>query len=78
MSLLELAGMYTPDITKQEFYIVFPAVERKLKQIVKREGDADGERLSPAYIAQLFAEQVESERVFRACIMAAHKERVYI
>lgn len=76
MSLLELAGMYTPDITKQEFYIAFPAAMRKLKQIVKREGA--GERLSPAYIAQLIAEQVEGERVFRACIMAAHKERVYI
>ncbi|MCD7891567.1 MAG: hypothetical protein LUG26_07480 [Ruminococcus sp.] len=35
---------------------------RKLKLIIEREGDLDGERRKPYYIAQLIAEAVRSDR----------------
>lgn len=36
--------------------------ERKLKGIIEREGDGDGERRKPYYLAQLIAETVRSDR----------------
>ena len=35
--------------------------ERKLKGIIEREGDGDGERRKPYYLAQLIAETVRSD-----------------
>lgn len=36
--------------------------KRKLARIIEREGDSDGERRKPYYLAQLIAEAVRSER----------------
>lgn len=36
--------------------------ERKLKGIIEREGDADGARREPWYLAQLIAETVKGSR----------------
>ena len=36
--------------------------EHKLKKIIEREGDADGARREPWYLAQLIAETVRSNR----------------
>lgn len=36
--------------------------ERKLKNIINREGDGTGERRKPYYLAQLIAEAVRSDR----------------
>ncbi len=39
--------------------------ERKLASIIDREGDADGARRQPDYLAQLIAETVRSNRLSR-------------
>ena len=42
---------------------------RKLHRIIEREGDAGGERLTPAYFLQLLKEEIrqeEYERIFSA------------
>lgn len=39
--------------------------ERKLKGIIEREGDGDGMRREPWYLAQLIAETVSGERFSR-------------
>ena len=39
--------------------------ERKLKRIIDREGDADGARREPWYLAQLIAETVRGQPFFR-------------
>ena len=36
--------------------------KRKLARIIEREGDGDGERRKPCYLAQLIAEAVRAER----------------
>ena len=43
--------------------------KRKLARIIEREGDADGERLKPYYLAQLVAEAVTAERFSNYCNM---------
>lgn len=42
-----------------------PEAERKLGRIIEREGDADGARREPWYLAQLIAEAVISDRLTR-------------
>lgn len=42
--------------------------ERKLKRIIEREGDCEGKRLRPEYLAQLIAEAVKSSRFSRFTI----------
>lgn len=37
--------------------------ERKLKGIIEREGDGDGARRQPWYLAQLIAETVQGSRI---------------
>lgn len=37
--------------------------KRKLARIIEREGDGDGERRKPYYLAQLIAEAVRAERI---------------
>lgn len=39
--------------------------EQKLKSIINREGDGNGERRKPYYMAQLIAEAVRSNRFFK-------------
>lgn len=40
---------------------------RKLGWIISREGDADGERLKPYYLAQLIAEAIKSDFLTKEC-----------
>lgn len=49
-------------VTGREIADALPLAMSKLERIVAREGDADGERLKPYYIAQLVAEQIISAR----------------
>ncbi len=46
------------NVTGREIAEALPLAMNKLERIVAREGDADGERLKPYYIAQLVAEQI--------------------
>lgn len=42
-----------------------PSAQEKLKRIIKREGDANGERLKAYYIAQLVVEAIEQSAMER-------------
>ena len=42
-----------------------PVALRKLDLIIKREGDADGARIEPKYLAMLIAEVLRSQRIQR-------------
>ncbi len=49
-----------------ELQEAFSRAARKLKRIIKREGDASGERLKPYYLHQLILEelaQMDAERL---------------
>lgn len=48
------------EISRELFEMELPAAMRKLEWIISREGDADGERAKPYYIAQLVAEIIQS------------------
>lgn len=52
-------------IGPQEYLEAKASAERKLDWIISREGDADGERRKPYYIAQLIAEAVGAKRLSR-------------
>lgn len=57
-----LAGMYLEaEISLELFEAELPQAMRKLEWIISREGDADGERLKPYYIAQLVAETIRAD-----------------
>ena len=44
------------------FYVKkLETVSQKLQWIISREGDADGQRLKPHYIAQLISEEIKAE-----------------
>lgn len=49
-------------VTGREIVTALPLAMDKLERIIAREGDDDGERLKPYYIAQLVAEQIRSDR----------------
>lgn len=51
-----------------------PEAERKLNRIISREGDSNGERLHPSYLAQLVAETIRSAALMIRC--AEHNEKV--
>lgn len=48
------------DIPSELIEETLPTAKRKLDRIISREGDADGERLKPYYLAQLIAEAIRS------------------
>lgn len=61
--LRSLSEKYLSDsISTQEFEQAETQAKRKLARIIEREGDADGERRKPYYLAQLIAEAVRSDR----------------
>lgn len=76
-----LAEMYLGAEIPQEFYeMEREAATRKLDRIISREGDTNGERRKPYYLAQLIAEHIRSELFTFQCMMdyetkkeAAHK-----
>jgi len=50
-------------IENSEYPRAYRYAKRKLEQIINREGDLNGERRKPYYIAQLIAETVSSNRL---------------
>lgn len=68
------------EINQELFELEMPAAQRKLEWIISREGDANGERTKPYYIAQLVAEVIRSDVMTLHCMLdyedkkrAAHK-----
>lgn len=76
-----LTEMYLGAELPQEFYeMEREAATRKLDRIISHEGDMNGERRQPYYLAQLIAELVKAELFTFQCMMdfeakkeAAHK-----
>lgn len=54
-------------ITNREYEEAREQAEKKLARIIKREGDMDGERSRPYYLAQLIAEAVTAKRFSNYC-----------
>lgn len=70
LTLKQLAELYLQDFLSDEEYAEAETqAKRKLARIIEREGDADGERLKPYYLAQLVAEAVAAERLSNYCNM---------
>lgn len=66
--LKELAEEYLgADIPQELFEMVLPAAQQKLEWIINIEGDADGLRLKPRYIAQLISEEIRAEILEYQC-----------
>lgn len=55
-------------ITDEEMVKAEKYARRKLDWIIRREGDAQGERLKPWYLIQLIAETVYQNRFSQACM----------
>lgn len=49
-------------ISQREFEQAEMQAKRKLARIIEREGDTDGERRKPYYLAQLIAEAIRADR----------------
>ena len=68
LTLKQLAELYLQDFLSDEEYTEAETqAKRKLARVIEREGDADGERLKPYYLAQLVAEAVTAERFSNYC-----------
>lgn len=72
--LTALVSMYVKNPTYSEIINSLKPATEKLERIIKREGDADGARLEPSYIAQLIAENIRSTRMTNKC-MARYNEK---
>ena len=69
MELKEMVEKYAGyDIKQEEIDIFLPQAERKLELIIQREGDHDGERRKPYYIAMLLSEIIGVERLSAYCL----------
>lgn len=69
-NLRVLAEKYNGSAIADEEYIkALARAERKLEIIITREGDCNGERLKPYYLAQLISESVNSERFTTYCFV---------
>lgn len=64
-------------LTEKEFYAAYISALQKLQVIVSREGDANGKRWEPEYMALLIEEQIQSNRAYQAS-MDDRRERMYI
>lgn len=66
MKLKRLAEKYLGTaILPHEWNAAKAAAVRKLRWIIEREGDADGNRREPWYLAQLIAETISASRFSR-------------
>ncbi len=72
--LTALVSMYVKNPTYLEIINSLKPATEKLERIIQREGDADGARLEPSYIAQLIAENIRSTRMTNKC-MARYNEK---
>lgn len=59
-------------LVKLDFASIITAAQAKLARIIEREGDLNGERRKPEYLAQLAAEEYE-QRAMRDYCMAHYK-----
>ena len=57
--------LYYAGATLGELAEAIPVAKRKLDLIIEREGDADGKRIEPKYLAMLIAEVLRSQRIQR-------------
>jgi transcriptional regulator with XRE-family HTH domain len=62
-------------VTEDEVIVAIPPVMEKLQRIIQREGDADGVRLKPQYIAKLIAEHIRNERFAAECQLRYMKKQ---
>lgn len=58
------------EISLELFEAELPQAMHKHKWIISREGDADGERLKPYYIAQLVAEIIRADVLTMRCMQS--------
>jgi hypothetical protein len=54
-------------MTDEQFLSAKPLAERKLNWIIGREGDANGERRKPYYLAKLIEEQTRADALTEFC-----------
>lgn len=63
----EACGFCGREITDAEWDEALPEAQRKLKWIINREGDADGERLKPYYLGKLIEEYLTQKALSQYC-----------
>lgn len=56
------------EVYQEEIDIYLPHAKRKLELIISREGDGNGERLKPYYLASILWEIISLERFSRRII----------
>ena len=66
--LLSLVRKCIEDATQDEIMSAIPQAFLKLEHILEREGDMEGKRWDPEYLAQLVSEQIRDERAFSRSI----------
>lgn len=74
-NLTHLVSNYVENPSYVEIVSAVKPATEKLERIIKREGNAEGKRLSPEYIAQLIAEIISSNRITKKCIVRYNKKR---
>lgn len=62
---VHILPLYYTGATLAELSDALPLALRKLDLIIKREGDADGKRVEPKYLAMLIAETLRSQKFQR-------------
>lgn len=65
---VSILPLYYSGATLGELAEAVPKAKRKLDLIIEREGDADGARIEPKYLAMLIAEVLRTQRVQRETI----------
>lgn len=63
-------------VYQEEIDIYLPHAQRKLELIISREGDGNGERLKPYYLAQLLWEIISLERFSRSITKSTLRQKV--
>lgn len=66
---------YELPVTQAEIDEALPQAQRKLDWIISREGDLDGKRKEPTYLAILVGEIINMERFSRYCISKSEENR---
>lgn len=68
MDFKEMVEKYAEiEVTQEEIDAYLPQAKRKLSHIVNLEGDLDGERNQPWYLATLLGEIINMERFSEYC-----------
>lgn len=75
-TLIYLVQTYKPDATVEDVKRELPYCQHKLDLIIKREGDGEGRRMEPRYLAQLIAEQIRANQNEKR-FFSVNKERAH-